>query len=401
MRASPRTANQVDSPVESAYALLPGRSGRRPLLDLSQAAPPYPPAPVVLDHVAKVVAEDGAATYVDLHGLPQLRSATATDLNTAYPGGIRAENVMITAGCNQAFCVVVSALAAAGDQVLLPLPYYFNHDMWLRLNGIEPIYLEPGPDLVPRARDAEALVTERCRVLVLVSPGNPSGVTLPPAEIEAFAALARRRGVTLVLDETYRSFRDAAGPAHRLYDDPRWPGNVVTLHSFSKDLALPGYRVGAAVASPEIIREAAKLLDCVAICAPRIGQEAAWAGLTRARRWRAGRAQELAARRSQLRRAMATRPGGFELLSCGAFFAWVRHPFTDRSTSDVVAELITDYDILVLPGTAFLPEDRGVLRLSVSNLARPAIEDLSGRLNEVGRSAGRSAAPLFGTSRTQ
>jgi aspartate/methionine/tyrosine aminotransferase len=246
------------------------------------------------------------------------------------------------------------------------------------------VYLEPGVDLVPRAADAEALITARTRAIVLVTPGNPSGVTVPAGEIAAFARLADAYDVALVLDETYRSFRDTTGPAHHLFADPGWERTVVSLHSFSKDLAIPGYRVGAVVAAPRLGREVCKLLDCVAICAPRIGQEAAWVGLTTAGGWRAERGADLARQRAWFAAAMADRPGGFELVSCGGFFAWVRHPFADRSTGDVVRELVVRHHTLVMPGTAFLPEDRGMIRVSVSNADRAAVATFAARLADAG-----------------
>ena len=86
--------------------------------------------------------------------------------------------------------------------------------------------------------------------IVLVTPGNPSGVTIPPAEIAAFAAPARRRDIALVLDETYRSFRDTQAPAHPLFADPAWRSTLVSLHSYSKELAIPGYRVGCCGSAP-------------------------------------------------------------------------------------------------------------------------------------------------------
>jgi len=298
---------------------------------------------------------------------------------------VHADHVVIAAGCNQAFCLVISALAEPGDEIVLALPYYFNHDMWLRMNGIVPRYLEPGPDLAPNAEAAESLITPRTRSIALVSPGNPTGVTLTPRQLAEFLAVARRHDIALVLDETYRSFRDTDEPAHDMFSDPQWPDTLVSLHSFSKDLAIPGYRVGAVVASTALGREVMKLLDCIAICAPRIGQEAAWAGLVTAAEWRAARAAELADRRAGLAAAMAGRPGGFELLSVGGFFGWVRHPFADRSISDVARELAVGHDILVVPGTAFLPDDRGTFRISVSNLDRAGIRELAQRLGAVGR----------------
>jgi aspartate/methionine/tyrosine aminotransferase len=385
VRLNQQTRSQADSPVSVTYALLDNRRHlSRPFLDLAQAAPQYPPAPEVAEHIAGVARSAAGAGYVDIAGLPGLREAFAAELSDAYRGGVHAEDVVITAGCNQAFCLVMSALAEPGDEVVLALPYYFNHDMWLRMTGIVPRYLEPGPGLVPSAKAAESLIVPRTRAIMLVSPGNPTGVTLTPRQLAGFLDVARRHDIALVLDETYRCFRDTSEPAHDLFADPQWPDTLVSLHSFSKDLAIPGYRVGAVVASAVLQREVMKLLDCVAICAPRIGQEAAWAGLVTAASWRAERAAELASKRAALAGVMAGRPGGFELLTVGGFFGWVRHPFAGRPTSDVVRELAIAHDILVMPGTAFQPQDRGTFRISVSNIDLAAIRDFAQRLTAAG-----------------
>jgi len=382
MRLNSRIVEQIDSPISTAYALLELRDNDRDLLDLAQAAPPYPTAAAVSEHVARIAQDAHGGDYTGVPGLPRLRDAFAAELSRDYGGSVAAENVVVTAGCNQAFSVVATALAGPGDEMILPLPYYFNHDMWLRMNGVTPVYLEPGPDLVPRAADAQVLITPRTRAIVLVTPGNPSGATVDAAGIAAFAEVARRHDIALILDETYRSFRDTDEPAHHLFADPGWEQTVVSLHSFSKDLAIPGYRVGAVVAAPSLNREVGKLLDCVAICAPRIGQEAAWAGLTRARAWRTARAREIAQQREWFTAVMADRPGGFELLSCGGFFAWIRHPFADRSTDDVVRDLVVKHHTLVIPGTAFLPDDRSTLRVSVSNANQATIATFAERLTQ-------------------
>jgi len=81
---------------------------------------------------------------------------------------------------------------------------------------------------------------------------------------------------------------------------------------------------------------------------------------------------------------MAGQPGGFELLSCGGFFGWIRHPFAGRSTDDVIRELVIKQDMLLIPGTAFQPDDRGTMRVSISNLDRHQVVDFAGRLRAAG-----------------
>jgi aspartate/methionine/tyrosine aminotransferase len=88
---------------------------------------------------------------------------------------------------------------------------------------------------------------------------------------------------------------------------------------------------------------------------------------------------------------MADRPGGFELLSAGGMFAWLRHPFPGRPTEDVVRELVVDHDTLVIPGTAFLPDDRGTFRVSLSNADQDALSDFADRLTTAGKRADRHA----------
>ena len=383
MRLTNRTLDQIHSPIGAAFALLPLASGTRPLLDMSQAAPSYPTAPVIADRIAATAHEPDGGRYCPQEGLPELREAFAAELTHEYPGTVGPENVLITAGCNQAFCLVASTIAEAGDEIILPSPFYFNHDMWLRLDGINPVHLEPATGLEPTVAEAEALHTERTRAIVLVTPGNPTGYIMAPETIADFAAFAARNDLLLIVDETYRSFRGTEAPAHKLYANESWADHVVTLHSFSKDLAIPGYRVGAVVGHPDLLVETMKLLDCVAICAPRIGQEAVIAGLRDAKEWRAEQVGRIGATQKVFESVMASEPGGFVLEASGAYFGWVRHPFGDEPTSSVIRRLVADHDILTIPGDAFTPTDQGFLRMSFANLSPEQLHDLGQRLETV------------------
>ncbi len=393
MRLTNRTLDQIHSPIGAAFALLPLASGTRPLLDMSQAAPSYPTAPVIADRIAAVAHDPNGGRYCPQEGLPELREVFAAELTNQYPGVVTAENVLITAGCNQAFCLVASAIAEPGDEVILPSPFYFNHDMWLRLDGITPVHLEPAVGLEPTVAEAEALRTERTRAIVLVTPGNPTGYIMAPDTIAGFADFAARNDLLLIVDETYRSYRGTDAPAHELYastfsEGTAWADHVVTLHSFSKDLAIPGYRVGAVVGHPDLLVETMKLLDCVAICAPRIGQEAVIAGLRDATEWRIEQAERIGQVQKVFESVMAAEPGGFTLVASGAYFGWVRHPFVDEATSSVIRRLVAELDILTIPGDAFTPTDQRFLRMSFANLDAEQLIELGRRLETMQPVAG-------------
>lgn len=155
---------------------------------------------------------------------------------------------------------------------------------------------------------------------------------------------------------------------------------MVSLHSFSKDLAIPGQRVGAIVGAPELLAQVAKLIDCVTICAPRIGQEAAHAGLTEAGKWRTEKVAEIAEKQARFTDVMAGRPGGFELVSAGAYYGWVRHPLSGIPTETVVKRLLVEQGVLTISGTAFMPEDEQMIRFSFANADVQRLGELATRL---------------------
>ena len=126
MRLDPTTAAGIDSPIGAALALLAERDISRdvehPLLDLSQAAPPYPPAPEVVERVVEVARAPDGATYTPVPGIPPLRAAIADELSRDHAGSVEPSDVVVTAGCNQAFALVADALAGPGDEMITPLP---------------------------------------------------------------------------------------------------------------------------------------------------------------------------------------------------------------------------------------------------------------------------------------
>ncbi|TNF57965.1 MAG: aminotransferase [Rhodobacteraceae bacterium] len=361
----------------------------RPLINVSQAAPVDPPPRALREAMAEAaLTNDAAHLYGPVLGLPALREAFARNCNAHYGGAVTAAQVCITAGCNQAFTSVMATLAGSGDEVILPTPWYFNHKMWLDMTGVKTVPLATDAALMPDPDRAAALITDRTRAIVLVTPNNPGGVEYPAELIRAFLDLARARGIALIVDETYRDFHGTPGAPHDLFRDPDWADTLIHLYSFSKSYRLTGHRVGAMVASTERLAEVEKFLDTVAICAPQIGQIAALWGIGNLGQWLAGERDEILDRRAAIAQgfpALAAR--GWRLMGVGAYFAYVEHPFPIAS-DDLCRRMVRDAGILALPGTMFMPKDDPAgarqLRVAFANLDRAGIGQFFARLQGLG-----------------
>ena len=132
----------------------------RPLLNLSQAAPVEPPPEALRAAMAEMVLEEADThLYGPVLGNPALRAEIAARWSIAYGGSIAPADVAVTAGANQAFCAAIATLAAPGEAVMLPVPWYFNHKMWLDIAGVEAVPLPCGPDMLPDPQAARARMT--------------------------------------------------------------------------------------------------------------------------------------------------------------------------------------------------------------------------------------------------
>ncbi|SEW14652.1 Aspartate/methionine/tyrosine aminotransferase [Cognatiyoonia koreensis] len=382
-----RTASTFAPPVMEARRWLDGVShpADRPLLNVSQAAPVEPPPPQMLAAMAEIVLNDPEAhLYGPVLGLPDLRAEVASRWSAAYHGKLDQAQVAITSGCNQAFAAAIATLCAEGDEVIIPAPYYFNHVMWLDMSGVKTVPLAPGSGLIPDAEDAARLVTPRTRAIALVSPNNPGGVEYPADTLAAFRDLARVHGLALIVDETYRDFDSRTGAPHDLFSDPEWDDTLIQLYSFSKAYRLTGHRVGAIIASVERLAEVEKFLDTVTICPNQIGQRAALWGMRNLDDWLAGERQEILNRRKAIVDGFPKLAAkGWELLGCGAYFAYVKHPF-DIPSDQLARNLVKEISVLCLPGTMFMPDEieggKSQLRIAFANIDSDGITDLFNRL---------------------
>jgi aspartate/methionine/tyrosine aminotransferase len=356
----------------------------QPLINVSQAAPVEPPPAPLRAAMAEALELPDTHLYGPVLGLPALREEFARHWSAHYHGDVAPHQVAITSGCNQAFAATVAAVCTEGDEVILPTPWYFNHKMWLDMSGVTAVPLPTGADLIPDAEAAKALITDRTRAIALVTPNNPGGVEYPAKTLSAFFALARKTGIKLIVDETYRDFDSRSTPPHTLLSEMDWDDTLIQLYSFSKAYRLTGHRVGAIIAAPSHLSEIEKFLDTVTICPSQLGQRAALWGLQNLGEWLAGERAEILDRRAAIQDHMRLLEAkGWRLMGCGAYFAYLEHPFAESSAT-LAPKLVQEISVLALPGTMFMPATAASgarqFRVAFANVDRAGIEALFTRL---------------------
>lgn len=330
--------------------------------------------------------------YGPMAGDGELLEAVRRELEERRGLDLAESTLLVTAGSNMAFHAVVQALCDPGDEVLVPLPWYFNHAMAIQLAGGIPVPVAGG--LVPDPDHLAAAIGPRTRAIVTVSPNNPSGVVIPPAVLSAINHLCAEHGLLHLSDEAYAAFVHGAVPHHSPGSAPGSGAHTASFFSLSKSHGMAGWRIGFAAVPRALLEPLTKVQDTVLICPPRLTQRAAVAALAEGPAWVAERVRSLQPRRLQLLAAVA-RAEGLAVVGepDGAFYALVEAPWTGGE-EELLAHLVLGHGVAALPGGSFgLPPRSGrvILRLSYGLLGEAELADAMVRLANALRPGRRPA----------
>tara|TARA_B100001250_G_scaffold413774_1_gene449032 strand:- start:113 stop:1294 length:1182 start_codon:yes stop_codon:yes gene_type:complete len=362
------------------------RKSNSGLINLSQAAPMALPPKSLIKYLSKELLNTESHLYGPVLGDIELRSKISLTWSNEYKGKINMENVAITSGCNHAFCAAISSVASSGDKVILPVPWYFNHEMWLNMQGIEVIPLPSDENLFPSAEKAESLIDEKVKAIVLVTPNNPTGVEYPQILLNKFNNLAKKNNINLILDETYKNFRKKTGPPHNLFKK-KWGNHLIHLYSFSKVYRITGHRVGMLIASKTLIKEVEKFLDTTSICPNRLAQKAALFGLTNLERFVRTEKNKVDKIKLIFTEGIKKIPG-WTLLGIGGYFAYLTYK-PNINSINMSKRLLSEQSILTIPGSMFYPQKKNIfikekqsIRIAFANSTEKEIKTVLERLSK-------------------
>ena len=269
------------------------------------------------------------------------------------------EECVFTTGGKLALFNAMQVLVDHGDEVIVPVPYWVSFKDIIQYAGGRPVYVETSEAEGFRFTEAmiEAAITPRTRAIVLNSPSNPSGAVISPADLEAIVHLAHRRGIYVLLDEcyVYLNYTGHIISGGSLSDCKE---HIVILGSLSKTYAMTGWRAGFALGPKPVIAAMSKLQSQSTSNAASMVQQASIAALS-------GSQECVAAMRAEYLKLRDTVLQGFRTipeLTCtvpdGAFYVYpnVRNFLGRggvRSPADLVARLLSEAHVVVVPGEAF------------------------------------------------
>jgi aspartate/methionine/tyrosine aminotransferase len=327
-------------------------------ISLGQGVVGYGPPASAFAQIERFLAEAANHKYQPVAGIPALVAALEVKVagdNGIAVGPAHGNRLMVSAGGNNAFMAALLAIADPGDEIILPLPYYFNHEMAITMVNCCPVLVPTDSEYQLDVDAVRAAITPRTRAVVTVSPNNPTGAVYPEATLRAINSLCAEHGVFHLSDEAYDAFTyDGAGH----FSSASVPGaaaHTISLFSMSKAFGFASWRIGWMVFPERLESALRKIQDTLIICPPVVSQHAAVGALEAGSAFVRTKIRAIAENRALMQRELNSlvADGHCELPPAqGAFYFLLRVRST-RPSLELAERLIRDHHVAVIPGTAF------------------------------------------------
>ncbi len=314
--------------------------------------------------------EKGQTSYTSNKGLEQTRKSISNYLSKRFKASYDyKEEIILTNVVSEGVDIALRAIINPGDEIILPIPSYVCYSPLIRLSGGRVITLDTShTQFIPDPIAIEKLITPNTKAIILCSPNNPTGTSIPKKELLEILTLAKKHSLWVISDEIY---------AELSYDDPyqSFAGlpdakdYTILLSGFSKAFAMTGWRLGYLAGPQELIKRALKIHQYSALCAPIMAQTAAQTALDNCLSDVEDMQQSYLARRNLF--VSKIKEMGLESAPAnGAFYGYVNIAKTGLTSEDFALRLLEEEKVAVVPGTAFGECGEGYIRCCyATNLA--------------------------------
>jgi len=327
----------------------------RSVVHMEIGEPDFPtPAPVLA--AARDALTDGGIYYTSALGIPELRQAIARHYAERFGVAIAPERVIVTAGSSAALLLVMALLVDRDEQIVLSDPGYPCNRHFVRVLEGEPVGVPVGPDTNYQlsAGLIERNWTARTRGVLIASPSNPTGTTVPPDEMRAIAATVARQGGRLIVDEIYLGLSYGSEPLSVLSLAGAAADDLFVVSSFSKYFNMTGWRLGWTIVPERHVRDVEKLAQNLYISPPTLSQRAALACfLPETLAILEQRRQAFRDRRDFLVPALRGLGFGIPVLPSGGFFVYADSSRFSPDSERFCRDVLEGAGVAITPGVDF------------------------------------------------
>jgi aspartate aminotransferase len=375
----PRISRRIAAIAESATLQVDAKAKAlqaqgRPVISYAAGEPDFVTPSNVVDAASAAVLDPRNYRYTPAAGLPELRAAITE--KTLRDSGLAADpsQVIVTNGGKQAVYQAIATIVDEGDEVILPTPYWTTYPEVVKLAGGVPVEVFAGADqgYLVTVEQLEAARTPKTKLLVFVSPSNPTGAVYSPAQTRAIGQWALEHGIWIMTDEIYQNLvYDGVRAVSIVEAVPELANQTILVNGVAKSYAMTGWRLGWMVGPADAIKAAANLQSHLSSNVSNISQRAALAALTGPQETVELMRQAFERRRNTIIEELNKIEGLTAPMPQGAFYAYadvrglLGRPWGGvvATTSLELADLILEQaEVAVVPGEAFGPS--GYLRLS-------------------------------------
>lgn len=315
---------------------------QRDLVNLSIGQPDFDVPQSLKDACIQAI-QEGKNAYSPTQGIGLLRDRLQADIDERY--GHSQRKVFISSGTSGGLLLAMMAMVDPGDEVILFDPYFVMYPSLVQLMGGVPVFVDTYPQFRLDLAKVEAAITDRTKMIVFNSPGNPTGVTASREEVEGLAKLAAERGIALISDEIYSGFTFG----ERMVSPAEFNEDTIVIDGFSKSHAMTGWRLGYVHGPSDVIQNMIKLQQYTFVCAP---QPVQWAGLAALDYDMSSHVADYAGKRDRVVEGLRNYYD-FTVPS-GAFYLFARVP--NGTGAEFVKRGIENH-LLVMPGNIFSRRD--------------------------------------------
>lgn len=322
--------------------------------------------PQVIKDAANKALANGNVFYTSNYGTPELRQAIADKLKRDNGIDYKAEEILVTIGVGEGTYAAVAAFTEPGDEILVPDPVWLNYIHVPHFFGAVPVSykLREENDYQIDLDEIEGLITPKTKMLVINTPGNPTGVVQSQATLEKLADIAKKHNLIVVSDEIYEKLVYDGAKHVSIAALPGMKERTITLNGFSKCYSMTGWRLGYVAAPVEFIKAMVRVHAYINTCAPSFVQEAGITALEKAE----PDVQEMVKEYQRRRDYAVSAINAIDGLSCktpgGAFYIFVNIKALGKTSAEMADYLLDHAKIAAVPGSAFGPQGEGYIRLS-------------------------------------